>query len=353
MTLNRRLPTPPTPAHRQAWLRNWAAGLALAIFGSACGSGYVAPDRDRGLSESPLRLGVDHEPLSGRLLDGMSALRDGDNEAARQAFEEHLAKYPRSALAMYHLGLIAMAENKRAEARQHFEEAIAVNPQLHGALSNLGILYLADDEEVAAQKVLEQAATLAPDDARVWSNLGAVRLRRGLWSEAIEALKKAAELAPGHGSILYNLALAWMERQEYAEALKAVEQALEMRPRFAQAWAAKVACLQGLGRVAEAEQAGREAEKLLPQLGPENRVAMARVLVLQRKVDDAIDQLAKGVEQYPDDAGVLLALGELQDAKGDKAVALEMYQRFLKAPARRSDDVRRIRDRCKQLGVSR
>ncbi|MBI5610828.1 MAG: tetratricopeptide repeat protein [Deltaproteobacteria bacterium] len=353
MTLTRWLPLPPTPDQGRSRLRNCAVVLAFVAAATACGPGYVAPDRDRGLSESPLRPGVDHEPLSGRLLDGMNAMRDTDYEAARQAFEEHLSKYPRSALAMYHLGLVAMAENKRAEARIHFEEAIAANPQLHGALSNLGILYLADDEEVAAQKVLEQAATLAPDDARVWSNLGAVRLRRGLWSEAIEALKKASELAPGHGSILYNLALAWMERQEYGEALKALDQALEMRPRFAQAWAAKVACLQGLGRVAEAEQVGREAERTLPQLGPDNRVALARVLVLQRKVDDAIEQLNKGVEQYPDDAGALLALGELLDAKGDKVAALETYQRFLKAPGRRSDDVRRIRDRCKQLGASR
>ncbi len=100
----------------------WLAGLFLAESLFGCGSRYVAPDRDRGLSESPIRLGVDHEPLSGRLLDGMTALRDGDNEAARQAFDEHLRKYPRSALAMYHLGLVAMAEDKRAEARQRVYE---------------------------------------------------------------------------------------------------------------------------------------------------------------------------------------------------------------------------------------
>lgn len=325
--------------------------VLLSLTAGACGGKKAIADRDRTLPDGPLRAGVEAEPLSGRLADGVVALRDGELDDARVAFAEHLAASPKSSLAMYHLGLVAMEEGNVAEARRRFEQALAANPQLHGAANNLGALYLQAGEDIAAERVLEQALALAPEDARVLANLALARLRRGLWSEAIEAYQKAIALAPGHGTTLYGYALALMERLQWPAALKALDEAIEVRPRFAKAWAAKVVCLQALGRLAEAEQIARQALDELPQKSADNHIAMARVWVEQNKVEEALEQLQLAAELEPDNPATSLAYGELLDAAGQKANAIKQYQHFLKNPARRSEDSRRVRERLKLLGA--
>lgn len=325
---------------------------AVLISAAACSSPKVMADRDRTLPDGPVRPGVETEPLSGRLADGVLALRDGELADARQAFTEHFASFPKSSMAVYHLGLVALEEGKIPEARSRFEEALALNPQLHGAMNNLGALYLQAGEDVAAERLLEQALALAPDDPRVLVNLAQVRLRRGLWSEAIEAYDKAIKIAPGHGSALYGYALAQMERMQWQPALRALDEALDVRPRFAKAWAAKVVCLQAQGQLDEAEKIARQALDDLPQKSADNHIALARVLVERKEIGQALEQLQLAVELEPDNPSSRMAYGELLDAAGKKAQALDQYQRFLKNPARRSEDSRRIRERVKVLGGS-
>lgn len=326
--------------------------LALMMALAGCGAAKTLPDRDRTLPDGPVRPGVETEPLSGRLADGVIALRDGELADARQAFADHAAKFPKSSMALYHLGLVALEEGKIPEARSRFEEALVLNPQLHGAMNNLGALYLQAGEDVAAERLLEQAVALAPDDPRVLVNLAQVRLRRGLWSEAIEAYQKAIKIAPGHGTTLYGYALAQMERMQWQPALAALDEALDVRPRFARAWAAKVVCLQAQGNLDEAEKVARQALDELPLKCADNHIALARVLVARKDISSALDQLQLAVELEPDNPATRLAYGELLDAAGKKAEALDQYQRFLKNPARRSEDSRRIRERVKLLGGS-
>ena len=325
---------------------------ALLTALAGCSAPKVAADRDRTLPDGPVRPGVETEPLSGRLADGVLALRDGELADARQAFVEHLASTPKSSMAMYHLGLVAAEEGKVPEARSRFEEALALNPQLHGAMNNLAALYLQAGEDIAAERLLEQAMALAPDDPRVLVNLAQVRLRRGLWSEAIEAYQKAMQIAPGHGSTLYGYALAQMERMQWLPALQALDEALDVRPRFSRAWAAKVVCLQAQGNLDEAERVARQALDELPVKSADNHIALARVLVERKEVAQALEQLQLAVKLEPDNPTTRMAYGELLDAAGKKADALDQYQRFLKNPLRRSEDSRRIRERVKLLGGS-
>lgn len=328
-----------------------APALLLSLSMVGCGGKKAIADRDRTLPDGPVRGGVESEPLSGRLADGVIALRDAELDDARLAFAEHLSKFPKSSMAMYHLGLVAMEEGNTAEARTRFEQALAANPQLHGAANNLGALYLQAGEDIAAERVLEQALALAPEDPRVLVNLAQVRLRRGLWSEAVEAYQKAIQIAPGHGSTLYGYALALMERMQWPAALKALEEAIDVRPRFARAYAAKVVCLHAMGRLAEAEQVAKQAIDELTEKSADLHIALARVWVEQKKIDEALEQLQLAAELERDNPSTSLAYGELLDAAGQKAEAIKQYQRFLKNPARRSEDSRRIRERLKVLGA--
>lgn len=326
----------------------WLMSLCFLVCTLSCASRQL-PDRDRGLADGPVRAGVATEPLTGQLGVGVRALRDDDLDTADEALRTHLKANPRSSLANYHLGVIAMQRGDAKAARTWFEAAWALNPQLHGALANLGVLYLQADEEVAALKALQQAHDMAPDDVRVLVGLAQAQLRRGLWSDGVESLQRANELAPGHASILYDYALALMDRMQWRQALTALDEALAVRPRFAKAWAAKVVCIQGLGRVSEAEAVARDALDKLPAPTADNHVALARVLVANKQVPDALAEMAKAVALEPTNPGAQLAYGELAEASGDKQLAIDSYQKYLKLHGRRSDDTRRVRDRLQQL----
>lgn len=338
------------PSRQSRLLRStWAAAAAALLLGACGGAGAARTDRDKGLADAPIIPGADTEELSGVLLNGVRALDDGDLDSAKSAFKQHLQANPKSAIAWYHLGLVALQENKTEAAREAFETALQLDGQFFGAASNLGVLYLQAGEEVAATRMLEKAREINGQDARVQANLGAVYARRGLWSEAMKAYEEAAKLAPGHGSILYSYALAAMDRFEYELALEKLDEVLLYRPQFALAHAARVVCLQGIGQVRKAEAAAKTSLDELPKPVADNFLVYGRVLAVQRKLDEADAQFAEAADLEPNSAAVQLALGEWQDARGKKAEALQWYGKFLKHPDRRPDDARRVRDRVRAL----
>ena len=305
-------------------------------------------DRDRGLTDAPIRGDLETEPMIGDLAVGVAAWRDDELDDAEAALTRHLKKNAKSSLAKYYLGLCAMQRGQSSLARERFLEASKMNPQLHGALSNLGVLYLEAGEDIAALNVLLKAREIAPDDPRVQANLGAALLKRGLWSEAVEAYKQANKLAPAHGTLQYDLALAYMARQEWQLALDALELGLQVRPKFALALAAKVVCLQGLGRLDEALEAAHfaidEGEPLA-----DNYIVLARVLIAKGAAADAERALNKALKLSPENANAQLDLAELLDARGDKPDAIEWYQKFLKNKTPLPEDTRRVRERLKVL----
>lgn len=332
--------------------------LALALCTTAlcagCGGANAgaALDHDRGLSDAPVVADLEIEPMVGDLAAGVRQYKDGELEEAEASLNRHLKANAKSSLAWYHLGLIAMQRKAFDPARKDFEKAIALNPQIHGALSNLGVLYLQAGEDIAALRVLRDARELAPKDPRVLANLATAQLRRGLWSQAIDTFKEAIALAPGHASLLYDYATALLERYEFAEALEAIDESLLYRPGFALARAARVACLQGLGRTQEAIDDAERAIKDLPEPMAENYIVLGRALVARGAASDGLSALEKAIQIKPDSAAAQLALGELLDAAGRKREAATLYAQFLKNPERSAADSRRIRDRQKQLQPS-
>lgn len=323
-------------------------GCAVLLTGCSGASANTRADRDRGLSDAPIRGDLETEPMIGDLALGVANFKDEELDEAEPAFQRHLKKNPKSALAYYYLGLIAMQKGQTAPARKNFQKAVELNPQIHGAFSNLGVLYLEAGEDIAALKVLLQARELAPDDPRVLANVAAAMLRRGLWTEAVEAYKLANKLAPAHGTLQYDLALAYMLRQEWQLALDALELSLQVRPKFALAHAAKVASLQGLGKLREADTAAHAALDECEPLA-DNYLVLARVLMAEGATGDAQDALEKALKLGPDNANVQLALAELLDARGQKAESIKWYETFLKNKKPLQEDTRRVRDRLRVL----
>lgn len=305
-------------------------------------------DRDRAMPSAPISTENRHELIDGSLLDGLNRLRTGELQAAGTAFNDHLKDHPKSALAHYHLGLVAMDEDRFDAARSSLEKALRAQPRLFGAASNLGVLYLRNGESAAALRRLEEAESIAPSDPRVQVNLGNARLARGLWSEAVESYREAQKHVKGHASLLYNLAVAQVTRHRYAEALRLIDEALMFRPGFQLARALKVHCLQGLRRYDEAVLV---AQKNLTEVEETSdlQIVLGRALLARGRLPDAIEALERAVALDGTDANGLLALGEALDATGKRDRAAQLYRRFLKLRIRRLDDSRRVRQRLRTL----
>ncbi len=320
-----------------------------ALVWTGCGGTPKRVDRDRGLSDSPLRADLDMEPVRGELAVGIGLLKEGEFAEAKGAFERYVQAFPRSAMGWYHLGLVAVEQSDRRAARSHFRRALDLNPQLHGAASMLGAMLVEDGEEIAALEVLEQAHEIAPEDPRVLGNLAAALLRRGRWTEAIEMYQEAVALAPSHGTLLYDLALALRDRHEDEAALARLDEALEVRPQFALARAARVACLQDLGRLDEAVTYAEATLDELDEPEPDNQLVLGRALAGRGDLEGALDATRKALKLKEDYAPAQFALAEILDHRGAKPEALEAYRRFLDNPARSPDEARRARERRKAL----
>ncbi len=118
------------------------------------------------LSRPRLELGVAYERL-GRL------------EEAAATYGEILREEPRSADALWRLGVVRWAQGRRGDAVASWLEAVAADPSHARALSDLGIARLAEGDRAGARAYWLLATRADPRLASVWYRLGNLSEREG------------------------------------------------------------------------------------------------------------------------------------------------------------------------------
>jgi Flp pilus assembly protein TadD len=120
--------------------------------------------------------------------------REGQLEAALQAYQSILEQDPDHAWAHSRIGAIMAQWNRVDEAEAALRRAIELDPKLAQAHSNLGnIFYVRGQYEAALQKY-QEAVALNPENPIFHQNLHAALKKLGRLSEAVAALKQAHRL---------------------------------------------------------------------------------------------------------------------------------------------------------------
>jgi len=171
------------------------------------------------------------EPDGVSLVDlGLSARRQGSDDAAMEYFQSALAQNPNDPIANQQLGEMRAEAHDLDNAIQHFENALASNPSALEARLDLGkALFLKGDQQEGIA-FLQEAVELAPKSADAHYFLGAAYRRAGAADEAVKSLERSLRLQPKRVEALVHLGYARKSAGRRAEAVQSFKDALKLKP---------------------------------------------------------------------------------------------------------------------------
>jgi tetratricopeptide (TPR) repeat protein len=223
----------------------------------------------------------------------------------------------------YAEGIKKLAANDTEGAELAFNRALKKQPDHANSLLGLAeIAHQRQHPELAA-KLIKQAVKAAPDNANAQASLGRLLAVQKKYPEAEKALKKAAELDPKLIRPRMDLAdLYATVLGKPSAALSLYGQVLDIDPNHAGANYAYGVTLMRVGDLTKARAALETSARLAPA-NPLPLLALARLSLQQKELDEALILLERALTIQPTLADALELRGDIQQARRspDKALA--------------------------------
>lgn len=165
---------------RRPRVPQWSAVIVAVIVGvTACG----------GSSDGK-------KPSASTLLSaGLAAEQKGQLDAARQLFEQVLAKDPGNVYAHYNLGVLAQQDDDTTTALQEYGRALAADPRYVPALFNEATIWGTTNPTLAIA-TYRQIVQLQPKAPTAYLNLGLLEEQAGQRKQALRDLLTALHQDP-------------------------------------------------------------------------------------------------------------------------------------------------------------
>lgn len=216
----------------------------------------------------------------------------GDLDRALHYFRESLDEHPEQApvwAALSGVWFIKIVEGETDpetgwfRMREAFQRALAIDPDDAESHVRAGQYHFMDGDRDAARRHHDRAIELDPNNVLVLGVLAGRHQREGRLEDAIAVQRRAVSLDPLNAAGVHNLAVFLTYAGRYHEALEMRRTALEINPEYE----------------------------------PEYRLWEARLLVLQRRFDEAFSRAGT----WPEGALRSYALAMILSATGDEAAA--------------------------------
>ncbi|HSM93891.1 MAG TPA: tetratricopeptide repeat protein [Anaeromyxobacteraceae bacterium] len=256
-------------------------------------------------------------PLSALHAEARKAARRGHAAEAVPLYKQALSKYPDSPELLGELGYWLLVSKRPEEALPYLEKADLLRPTAQSAM-RLGNARRDLDDDAGAERDFRRALALRPSFSAAKIALGNALRRRGNTAEAIPLLQDATGAGSNEERSRAWVALGWayLAANRRPEAAKAFDRAVEFSP-------ARAGIRLGIARAWQSTD--RDEDEVV-----------------------ALGILKRAAELAPDLPAVWYALGRADERTGDKAAAMEAYDRALRlAPSHRQ-----ARRRAVQLALS-
>jgi tetratricopeptide (TPR) repeat protein len=238
---------PTTPATSDTSPKSASTGNAPASSGTA--------ETPKGPMEGPTA-----KPSSDDVGKGIAAMKKGDWNGAKEAFEAAIKKNPKQADAHHYLGVVMEKTGDRAAAKKHYEDALAADPALEEAAVNLVAINIEDkkwddaiklaksvlaknaknapmhvnlavalagkDDKAGATKSFEDAIKLEPNKPDFYITYAQYQTQWGKRDEAIATLKKAQGTAGDDPATLAGIAIEFKNLKDYDSCIAAMDKAI-------------------------------------------------------------------------------------------------------------------------------
>ena len=128
---------------------------------------------------------------SARMEAGITAMQNGQREAARQSFAQAARENDKLADPHVFLARLSREDGDLASARAHLDEALRLEPRNHVALREMGLVMFASRNYDVARRFFVRAAAADSSDRAAIGYLGCTLSRLGRTVEATKFLNRA------------------------------------------------------------------------------------------------------------------------------------------------------------------
>jgi len=245
------------------------------------------------------------DPAQALVDQAESAIEKKDYPAAEKSLQEATSKDPKNFRAWYDLGFLYNATDRPSEAIEAYRKSVEANSQVFESNLNLGLL-LERKADPQAAKYLAAAITLKPAShpekslSQAYLSLGHV-LEKTSPEEALTSYRKASELQPSDAEPHLEAAILLEQQRNLTAASQEFQKALDLDANNRDALAGLVNTYSRSGQLPQAEALLRRMTTSEPQ-NATLHIQLGRVLAAQKKNDDAIAELTKGLDLAPGDA---------------------------------------------------
>lgn len=272
-----------------------------------------------------LQEAIDLDPKNAQAYNNLGITRfDGGNfDDAVDAYRKAIELNPDFAEAHNNLGNALRRLGQFEEAMDSYQNALGIRERYPEAYNNMGTLLREMDKNDQAEHALRKALQQNPAYVEAHNNLAAIYFQEKRDVDALRQLTEALKLAPSDSRALVLTARVQLRRGNFVAAEQACRLALQKDKESAEALTVLGTVLHELDRYDESLKVLEEAVKYAPR-NPETLNFYGVALKSVGRLEEARDQILKGIEINPNMLGAYANLNDLIDYSKEK----ELFDRI-------------------------
>jgi protein O-GlcNAc transferase len=159
-------------------------------------------------------------------------LQNGQLQESQQLHRRILAKLPRHAPSLHHLGLIAFKNKSLAEAVDYIQQSVAIDPRYSSAWLNLAVILGDLRRTNEGIEACRRCLALEPSNAEAHAVLGNLHRQNASDADAIPAYTASLKIKPHQPALLTKLGEVLLKVGEIDAASARCRMALKQEPAF-------------------------------------------------------------------------------------------------------------------------
>lgn len=247
--------------------------------------------------------------VEARLATAIQELRSGDLDSAQSTFSDVLRQGIKHPLIYHNLGIIAQLRNNHPEAVQRFRQALALQPDNASSCLLLGTSLMAIGKNADAVRELRRAVKLLPEEPQTHLQLARAYEASENWVSAVQEFQTLNQLVPQEPEYSYQLWRAWTKLSDWS-----YRRIITLSPNSARVHQALGIEYAAQGKYDLAIDAYQKAARSDPKL-PEIHLAMARVLLEMKKLDEALSEIELELKLVPESTAAMETKAKIEAAK--------------------------------------
>ena len=266
------------------------------------------------------------------LLLGSAYFEKNDLKQANPFISKALEKNPNLFQARLIMADIHFRQNDLYLAQDHIQKAIKQSPKHYNANILLGNIKLADKQYSMAKAIFEELIELNPENPAAYYRLGLVNRTENNPEKALKNFNAALEINPNLMDVFSNLIAVLAGQKEYSTAIARCDDQLK---KVSDSPIIDSVILNLKGNLLLSAQKTEQGKTTLKQAIDKNPgylapyMSLARVLVKENKLDDAIELYQALIKNRPDQASPHGLIGNLYEQQKKYDLAEAHYKNAL------------------------